>query len=222
MIFFALAGFCFPGISKITVFFSVLHVFCLRFRMVFGDNLIALISFGFLWIRGLFLTRFLYFYWFLVNLFGNGFLWDSLDVFAFLKLFKHFLYVFFLHVALFFYMLFYFFYMLFFSFTCFHTASERKSERPSFFLHVQPEGMGHPQKYMYQHPWGQKKILYVFVPAPRKLSELAQQESVKQIYMFAYRLRGHAAGAGCKNTCFHTTSVGMGLRRPKHIKKPSR
>ena len=116
-----------------------------------------------------------------------------------------------------------FFYMFFFTryffLTCFRTASERKSERPSFFLHVQPEGTGHPQKYIYQHPWGQEKILYVFVPAPTKLSELAQQEFVKQIYMFAYRLRGHAAGAGCKNTCFHTTSVGMGLRPPNHIKK---
>ena len=148
-----------------------------------------------------------------------GIIWMSSHFWSCLSTF----YTFFFYMLLFFFTCYFiFFTCYFFSFTCFHTASERKSERPSFFLHVQPEGTGHPQKYMYQHPWGQKKKLYVFVPAPTKLSELAQQEFVKQIYMFAYRLRGHAAGAGCKNTCFHTTSVGMGLRRPKHIKKPSR
>ena len=132
-------------------------------------------------------------------------------------------YTFFFYMLLFFfYMLFYFFYMLFFFFYMFSYRLRKEIGKAVIFFTRTARRDGPPAKIHVPASVGPKKKLYVFVPAPTKLSELAQQEFVKQIYMFAYRLRGHAAGAGCKNTCFHTTSVGMGLRRPKHIKKPSR
>ena len=188
---------------------------------MFNDNLIALISFGFLWIRGLFLTRFLYFYWFLVNLFGNGFLWDSGGVFAFLKLFKHFLYVFFYMLLFFLHVILFFLHVIFFLLHVFIPPQKGNRKGRHFFYTYSQKGRA-TRKNTCTSIRGAKKNIYVFVPAPTKLSELAQQEFVKQIYMVAYRLRGHAGGAGCKNTCFHTTSVGIGLRPPKHIKKPSR
>ena len=165
MIFFALAGFCCPGISKITVFsqFYICFVFDFAwFSVMFNDNLIALISFGFLWIRGLLLKRFLYFYWFLVNLFGNGFLWDYLDVFAFLKLFKHFLYVFFLHVALFFYMLFYFFYMLFFFFYMFSYRLRKEIGKAVIFFTRTARRDGPPAKIHVPASVGPKKKIICF------------------------------------------------------------
>ena len=199
MIFFALAGFCFPGISKITVFFSVLHVFCLRFRMVFGDNLIALISFGFLWIRGLFLTRFLYFYCFLVNLFGNGFLWDSLDVFAFLKLFKHFLYVFFYMLLLFFlHVILFFLHVIFFLLHVFIPPQKGNRKGRHFFYTFSQKGR-----------------------ATRKNTCTSIRGAKKKFYMFSYRLRGSCRSSLNRNLlskfiCLHTGSVAM---RPGPVAK---
>ena len=201
MIFFALAGCCCPGISKITVFsqFYICFVFDFAwFSVMFNDNLIALISFGFLWIRGLFLTRFLYFYWFLVNLFGNGFLWDYLDVFAFLKLFKHFLYVFFTCCSLFFTCYLFFLHVIF------------------FLLHVFiPPQKGNRKGRHFFYTYSQKGR------ATRKNTCTSIRGAKKDLYMFSYRLRRSCRSSLNRNLlskfiCLHTGSVAM---RPGPVAK---